>query len=68
MYTVSGVSVENIAKYYQDSLTAQGWDIEGTANLGMQSVVGAKKDTRTFGASIADSGNGVITVTAGLEL
>lgn len=67
-YTLQGVSVQNVADYYQNSLTAQGWKVVGNVNLGGQIIIGAKKDARTFGVSILDNGNGITTVTAGLEL
>jgi hypothetical protein len=67
-YTVKGVSAKTIADYYQSQLTSKGWTISGNANLGSQTVVGGKKDTRTFAASIVDNGGGMVTVTAGLQL
>ena len=67
-YTVHNTSIQAISDYYKSGLTAQGWHIEGTTNIGSQVIIGATKDTRTFGASIVDAGNGDITVTAGLQL
>lgn len=67
-YTVTGTTAKAVADYYKNTLTSNGWTVEGSMDLGTQMVVGAKKDNRTFGASIVDGGNGTITVTAGLEL
>lgn len=67
-YTVTGTTAKAVADYYKNSLTASGWNMEGSMDLGTQMVIGAKKDTRTFGASIVDDGKGTVTVTAGLEL
>ena len=67
-YTVEGGSVQAITDYYKSGLAAQGWKLEGNADMGGQTIIGATKDTRTFGVSILNSGNGTITVIAGLEL
>src|SRR3989338_1262689 len=48
-------SVQSVADYYKQQLTAAGWAIEGTANVAGAMVVTATKDTRTFGAYIADT-------------
>ncbi len=66
-YTARG-SAAGVADYYKTQLTSKGWKIEGTANIAGATVVSATKDTRTFGAYIADTGDGQVTVTAGIEL
>ena len=57
-----------VADYYKQQLGSKGWTIQTTANAGGAMVVSATKDTRTFGAYIADTGGGMTTVTAGIEL
>ena len=66
-YTTSA-SVSGVADYYKTQLTANGWTIQATANMGGATVVSATKDTRTFGAYITDTGSGNVSVTAGIEL
>ena len=61
-------SVQAVADYYKQQLTSAGWTIAGTANIAGATVVSATKDTRTFGAYITDTGDGNVTVTAGIEL
>ena len=61
-------SVQAVADYYKQQLTAAGWTIAGTANIAGATVVSATKDTRTFGAYISDTGDGNVSVTAGIEL
>lgn len=67
-YTVSGASTQAVADYYKKTLVEKGWTVTGDANMSGQVIIGAEKDNRTIGISIADTGNGMITVTAGLEL
>ncbi|OGG73386.1 hypothetical protein A3A40_01025 [Candidatus Kaiserbacteria bacterium RIFCSPLOWO2_01_FULL_54_20] len=66
-YTVRS-STASVADYYKQQLTSAGWTIEATANIAGATVVSATKDTRTFGAYITDTGDGNVTVTAGIEL
>jgi|SRR3989338_2602006 len=66
-YTVRG-SVQSVSEHYRSELAAKGWTVEGTAAIGGATVVSAKKDTRTFGAYIADAGDGQVTVTAGIGM
>jgi hypothetical protein len=61
-------SAQAVADYYKQELQNNGWKIEGTASVGGATVVSASKDTRTFGAYIADTGDGNVAVTAGIEL
>jgi len=67
-YTLQDASAQTVASYYQNGLTEKGWSIESNANMGGQIVIGAKKDGKTFAAIIIDSGDGTVTVTAGLGL
>jgi len=66
-YTVRA-SAQSVADYYKQQLTSAGWTIAGTANMAGAMVVSATKDTRTFGAYISDTGDGNVSVTAGIEL
>ena len=66
-YTVRS-STASVADCYKQQLTSAGWTIEATANIAGATVVSATKDTRTFGAYITDTGDGNVTVTAGIEL
>ena len=61
-------SAQGVADYYKQQLTSKGWTIEATANISGATVVSATKDTRTFGAYISDTGDGNVSVTAGIEL
>ena len=65
MYNTSA-SMQSVAEYYTTRLKAEGWTIEGTANMGGTQVISAKKDTRTIGISITDAGDGTVSVTAGV--
>lgn len=67
-YTVKNAKPADVALYYRQNLGTKGWTITGDAALNGQFIVGATKDTRTFAVSISDAANGVVTVTAGLEL
>jgi hypothetical protein len=66
-YTVRA-SAQAVADYYKSELESKGWTVAATANMGAASAISATKDTRTFGAYIADTGDGSVAVTAGLEL
>lgn len=61
-------SVQSIAEHYRAQLAADGWTIAATASVSAATVISATKDTRTFGAYIADTGGGNVTVTAGIEM
>lgn len=67
VYSANG-SVQSVVDYYKSQLTSNGWTIEATANTGGATVLSAKKDTRTFGAYIVGTGDGNVTVTAGIEM
>lgn len=67
VYTARG-SAQSVADYYKGELESNGWTISATAAMGGATVVSAEKEGRTFGAYIADNGDGTVTVTAGLEL
>lgn len=66
-YTATA-SASAVIDYYKQQLTSAGWSIEASANMGAASVLSAKKDTRTFGVSVTDAGNGMVQVSAGLDL
>lgn len=66
-YTVNA-SASGVADYYKQQLTAEGWTIVSTGNMAGATVVAATKDTRTMGVYITDTGNGSVTVVAGIEL
>lgn len=61
-------SINDVVEFYKRELASNGWSIESTANVGTNTVLTAKKDTRTFGAYIGDMNNGQVTVTVGIEL
>lgn len=67
-YSLKNVQPEDIASYYRQTLAAKGWKIAGDAYVGTQIILGATKDTRTFAISVSEYNNGVVTVTAGMEL
>ncbi len=60
-------SVQAMVDFYKRELVADGWTITSTASVGGATVIGATKDTRTFGAYIVDAGNGMVSVTAGVS-
>lgn len=66
-YTVRA-SAQAVADYYKNELQKAGWTVQASANMGAASAISATKDTRTFGAYIADTGDGSVAVTAGIEL
>jgi hypothetical protein len=66
-YTVKA-PVTDVINYYKSQLTATGWTVESTATMGATSVLSAKKDTRTMGISIVETGNGSVQVSAGLDI
>lgn len=61
-------SAQSVIDYYKQKLEGSGWKIEATANAGGAVVLSATKDARTFGVWAADSGNGMVTVTAGIGM
>lgn len=60
--------VQSVSDFYTKALVSNGWRVEQTANVGANTVISATKDKRTFGAYIADNGNGQIVVTVGIGL
>jgi len=66
-YTANA-SVQSVVDYYKAQLASGGWTIEGTVNAGGATVISAKKATRTFGVYIVESGQGAVTVTAGVGM
>ena len=61
-------SVQAVADYYKQQLSAAGWTVLGAANVGSAMVVSAKKDTRTMGVYITDTGDGHVSVVAGIGM
>jgi len=60
--------VETVSKYYTTTLTAQGWTMDGTANMGVSTIMGASKDNRKLAISLAAAaGHTTITIAMGLE-
>ena len=52
--------VAETAKYYEDSLKAQGWQIEATMNMGESMMVSAKKGRRECAVTAVKDGNGSV--------
>ena len=67
VYTVRA-SAQSVIDYYKSELTKSGWNVEATANMGEATVLSAGKDTRTIGIYIVDTGDGLVSVTAGIEM
>lgn len=67
VYNVNA-SAQAVIEYYKAQLAQNGWTIESTANTGAATVLSAKKDTRTLGVYIVDSGNGAVSVTVGIGM
>ncbi|OGG90766.1 hypothetical protein A3H16_00680 [Candidatus Kaiserbacteria bacterium RIFCSPLOWO2_12_FULL_53_8] len=61
-------TVSSVVEYYKAQLAQAGWTLEGTANSAGTTIISAKKDTRTFGISVADTGTGTVQVTAGIGM
>ena len=66
-YTVRA-SASSVADYYKQQLASAGWTVQGTANMAGATVVSATKDTRTIGVYITDTGDGNVTVVAGISM
>ncbi len=67
VYTAKA-SVQSVIDYYRTELSKAGWNLEATATMGGATVFSAKKDTRTIGIYVVDSGDGSVAVTAGIEM
>lgn len=67
VYTVKA-SAQSVIDFYKGELTKKGWNVEATANMGGATVLSAEKDTRTIGIYVVDSGDGMVSVTAGIEM
>ena len=61
-------SVQKVVDFYKRELVSNGWTIEQTATVGPSTVLFAKKDDRTFGVYITDTGSGQVSVTIGIEI
>lgn len=53
-------AVADVAKFYQDELKGQGWEIETSMNMGDTSMLSAKKDKRQCSVVVAKEGNGAL--------
>jgi len=53
-------SVADAAKYYEDGLKAQGWEIQATMNMGESTIVSAKKGKREVAMTASKDGGGSI--------
>ncbi len=67
VYSVSATT-QAVVDYYRAQLQSNGWTLENTANIAGSTVLSGSKDDRNIGIYIADAGNGMVTVTAGIEL
>ena len=61
-------SVADVVAYYKTQLASSGWTVVGSANMGGATVVSATKAEQSFGVYIVDSGNGMVSVTAGVGM
>ncbi len=61
-------SIQSVVDFYKKELVSFGWNVEQVVNTGGTTIIAAKKDTRNFAAYIADSGDGQVSVTVGIEL
>lgn len=66
-YTVKAAAA-SVADYYKGELAKNGWTIEGTANTTGTTIISAKKGSQTLGLSITDTGDGSVSVTAGIGM
>ncbi len=60
-------NAQNVVDFYKAELAKNGWTVEQTASIGGMTVLGAKKDTRSLGAQIADAGEGQVSVSIGIS-
>lgn len=67
VYNVNA-SAQAVVDHYKAELGRNGWTVTATANTGAATVLSATKDSRSFGVYIVSTGNGAVSVTAGLEL
>jgi hypothetical protein len=61
-------SPQVVADFYKQDLAAKGWKVEQTVTSSTGTVIGATKDTRSFGLYIAATGNGKTIVTASVAV
>lgn len=52
--------VAEVAKYYEDNLKTQGWQIDATMNMGESIMVSAKKGKRQCVVTTSKDGNGSV--------
>ena len=67
VYSVNA-SMQSVTDFYRSGLQSNGWTLDNTANVGGATVLSASKGDRNMGIYIADTGNGMVTVTAGIEM
>ncbi len=65
MFTTSK-SVSEVSAYYNSELVKEGWEIEGTANMGGTSIISANKGERSVGIYVAGA-EGTTSVTIGVS-
>jgi len=62
------VTWQTVADYYTAQLASSGWTVDTSAMMGGSMIISAKKNGRTFGISVTETGKGYTMVIAGLEL
>ncbi|MBI5644893.1 hypothetical protein HY970_02235 [Candidatus Kaiserbacteria bacterium] len=67
VYTARGSSTD-VLNYYKSELASKGWKIEGTFNANGTTALSARKDTRVMAVYIVPGAEGMVAVTAGIEL
>jgi hypothetical protein len=60
-------SAQTVTDFYKSTLASKGWKVEQTVSTGQGTMLGATKDTRSFGIYIVDSGDGKVSVTASVS-
>ncbi len=61
-------TAQEVGDYYKKELASKGWTLNGSATTPGGYVLGAKKDTRTFGLTVVPAEGGLVSVTVGVEL
>ena len=67
VYTAKA-SAQSVIDYYKGELAKGGWKTDGEMNTAGATVLSAKKDTRTIGIYVTDTGNGSVSVTIGIGM
>jgi hypothetical protein len=63
----SNDSVTKVSDFYKKELAAKGWTITAAMQSGEAMIIGATKDSRTLGISIAGAEEGQTAITIGIE-